>query len=350
MRQPQDAWQAAADVYTAHFADDIHINITVDAVAGTSVFGQSSTSLLSISYADLRARVTADAKTQDDEIAIGPGGSMTATDPTNGTGTWWLARSQAKALGQIPDDMSQDGTTRFGAGNPFTFSGTIAPNTYDFQGVAAHEISEVMGRLGISGETIGTTPNSFSLIDNFSYTGAGTKGLRGGPGNYFSLDNGTTLLKLFNDPTTNGLDSRDWAPGTSDAFNQFSNSGVVNPVSAVDLQLMDMIGYDLSAPVGAGVTRFLVTENGQPTGVTRAHGTFTYDISGIGVNRTKGVLATISEVAVGPSGQFDQPFRGSATMDVLNISPQDNGNVLLWVQVNWFSDLNLRLQLIRVDD
>src|SRR5271166_6790495 len=97
----RDAWQAAADVYTAHFADDIHINITVDAVAGTSVFGQSSTSLLSISYADLRARVTADAKTQDDEIAIGPGGSMTAADPTNGTGTWWLARSQAKALGQI---------------------------------------------------------------------------------------------------------------------------------------------------------------------------------------------------------------------------------------------------------
>jgi hypothetical protein len=277
---------------------------------------------------------------------------MTATDPTNGTGTWWLTRAQAKAFGQIPDDMSQDGTTRFGAGNLFTFSGTIAPNSYDFQGIAAHEISEVMGRLGISGGTIGITPNSFSLIDNFSYTGPGTKGLRGGPGNYFSLDNGTTLLKLFNDPTANGLDSRDWAPGTNDAFNQFSNSGVVNPISAVDLRVMDMIGYNLSAPaqVGAGVTRFIITENGQSTGVTRGHGTFTYDISGIGVNRTKGVLATISEVGVGPSGQFDQPFRGSATMDVLNISPQDNGGVLLWVQVNWPSDLNLRLQLIRVDD
>ena len=100
----------------------------------------------------------------------------------------------------------------------------------------------------------------------------------------------------------------------------------------------------------AGVTRFTVTENGQPSGVIRGHGTFTFDISGIGVNRTKGVLATISEVGVGPSGQFDQPFRGSATMSVLNISSQDNGNVLLWVQVNWPSDLNLRLQLIRVDD
>ena len=108
-----------------------------------------------------------------------------------------------------------------------------------------------MGRLGLSGGTVGTTANSFSLIDNFSYTGPGAVGLRGGPGNNFSIDNGTTLLKLFNDPTTNGLDSRDWAPGTNDSFNQFSAPGVVNPVSFVDLQLMDVIGYDLVTPVAA---------------------------------------------------------------------------------------------------
>ena len=176
---------------------------------------------------------------------------MTAADPTNGTGTWWLTRSQAKALGHIPDDMSGDGTTTFGAGNPFTFSGAITAGTFDFQGIAAHEISEIMGRLGLSGGSVGTTANSFSLIDNFSYTGPGTKGLRGGPGNNFSIDNGTTLLKLFNDPTVNHLDSRDWAPGTNDAFNQFSAPGVVNPVSAVDLQLMDVIGYDLVMPSAA---------------------------------------------------------------------------------------------------
>ena len=346
------AWQAAADVFANRLVDNIHVNITVDAVAGTGVFGQSNMSLFSISYADLLARVTARATTQDDQVAIGPGGSMTAADPTNGAGTWWVTRSQGKALGTVPDDTASDGTTRFGAGNPFTFSGPIAAGTYDFRGIAAHEITEVMGRLGISGGTIGSTSNSYSLIDNYSYTGPRTKGLRGGPGNFFSIDGGTTLLKLWNDPTTNGLDSRDWAPGTDDAFNQFSNPGVVNGVTPVDLRLMDVLGYTLTAPVqpGAGVTRFIVTQNGQPSGVTRGHGTFTFDVSGIGVNRTKGVLATVSEVAQGPTGQFDRPFRGSATMRVLNVSPQDNGNVLLWVQVNWNSDLNLRLQLVRVDD
>jgi hypothetical protein len=52
---------------------------------------------------------------------------------------------------------------------------------------------------------------------------------------------------LFNNASSNGLDSRDWAPGTNDSFNQFSNSGVVNPVSAVDLREMDVLGYDLVA-------------------------------------------------------------------------------------------------------
>jgi len=231
------AWLAAAQVFGANFTDNIHINLTVDAVAGTGIFGQSNTSLISISYANLRARVVADAKTQNDRTAIAAGGSMTSADPTKGTGTWWLTRAQAKAIGVISDDMAEDGKTTFGAGNAFTFSGAITPGTYDFQGIAAHEISEVMGRLGLSGGAVGGTANSFSRIDNFSYTAPGTKGLRGGPGNWFSIDNGASLLKLWNDPTVNGLDSRDWAPGTNDAFNQFSDPGVVNPLG-FDRRLM----------------------------------------------------------------------------------------------------------------
>jgi len=240
----QAAWISAANVFTANFNDNIHINITVDAVAGTSIFGQSSTFLNSTTYANLRTRVVADATTPDDALAISAGGSMTLADPTGGAGTWWVSRSEAKAIGLIADDLSNDGTTRFGAGNPFTFAGAIVAGTYDFKGIAAHEISEVMGRLGISGGTIGSSSNSYTLIDDFSFTGAGARGLGGGAGNNFSIDNGTTLLKLFNNAAANGLDTRDWAPGSNDSFNQFSNSGVVNPISDVDLRLMDVIGYN----------------------------------------------------------------------------------------------------------
>jgi hypothetical protein len=245
----ENAWIAAANIYESTFTNNAHINITVDAVAGTGVFGESSTALQSISYANLRAAVVANAKSPDQLTSIGPGGSVTAADPTGGAGTFWLTTSQAKALGVTPDNMNNDGTTTFGAGNPFTFSGPIAPGTFDFEGVAAHEISEVMGRLGLKGGTIGGLPNSESLLDLFSFTGPGARSLTQGPNANFSIDDGTTLLKLYNNPLANGLDSRDWAPGTNDAFNQFSDSGVVNPVSAVDIRELNVIGYDLPVPV-----------------------------------------------------------------------------------------------------
>src|SRR4051812_42726572 len=55
----QNAWIAAANVFSSNFSDNIHVNIRVDAVAGTSIFGQSSTFLNSTSYANLRAKVVA---------------------------------------------------------------------------------------------------------------------------------------------------------------------------------------------------------------------------------------------------------------------------------------------------
>ena len=236
------AWEAAAEVFTSRFSDNIHINITVDALPGTTSLGRSFPRTVTISYADLFARVSDSARTPNDQIAIGPGGSMTTADPTNGAGTWFLTRAQAKALGFIADDLSDDGGTTFGAGQPYTFSGAIMPGTFDFQGVAAHEISEVMGRIGGGG-------NTFSLIDNFSYTGPGTKGLRGGPGNNFSIDNGITLLKLFN--ASAGGDTRDWAGNAIDAFNAFASLGVASPVSAIDLEVMDVIGYGGDGLVGS---------------------------------------------------------------------------------------------------
>jgi hypothetical protein len=263
----QAAWIAAASIFTANFTDNITVNITVDAVAGTGVFGQSNTFLISNTYATTRTAMVNDATTPDDLIATGAGGSVSAADPVGGTHTWWTSRAQAKALGLIASDGNTDGTTTFGAGNPFTFSGAIAAGTFDFRGVAAHEISEVLGRLGISGGTIGNNINSFSVADLFSYSGAGVRVLGAGPNSNFSIDNGTNLLKLFNNALVNGLDTRDWAPGTNDAFNQFSNSGVTNPVSDVDLRYMDVIGYDRVAtptpePVSAVLLIFALASGG----------------------------------------------------------------------------------------
>src|SRR5689334_20881179 len=50
----QNAWIAAANVFETNFSDDIHINITVNAVAGTGVFGASQTFLARLPYDLLR--------------------------------------------------------------------------------------------------------------------------------------------------------------------------------------------------------------------------------------------------------------------------------------------------------
>lgn len=81
------AWIAAASVFTSNFTDNVHINIIVDAVTDPQVFGESnSAAIFPISYTDLRTRLMADATTPNDNIAIGPGGSVTANDPTTAVG------------------------------------------------------------------------------------------------------------------------------------------------------------------------------------------------------------------------------------------------------------------------
>ncbi len=251
----QAAFNAAAAIFTSTFDNPIAVNITVTAVTGTGTLGESSTPIGSIAWTSLDAAVVANDNSAAGRSAaqlasIGAGGSITAADPTGGAGTFWTTRAQDKALGIIPSDSSNDGTITVGTGFAYTFndSGGVAPGTIDLTDVFAHEISEVMGRIGISGGSVGGISPSYTLLDALSFTGPGARGLGNGGGNFFSIDDGTTLLKGYNNQSSNGGDSRDWASGTNDAFNAFSSSGVLNPVSAVDIEEMNVLGYDLTAP------------------------------------------------------------------------------------------------------
>jgi hypothetical protein len=246
------AFNFAASQFMSSFNDPINVNITVTAVAGIGILGHSATNLMSFSYAALRAALIADAKTADDAAAVGAGGSVTATDPAGGEHNWWISSAQAKALSLIPDSMSTDGTFTFGAGYTYTFdpANRAVPGQYDFVGVAEHEISEIMGRIGLGGVTVGEDPG-YTVYDDFGCTGAAEKGLTNAGGISFSIDNGATLLMPFNNAFVNGGDSADWASGTNDSFNAFNLTGVINDVSAVDLRVMDVIGYDRVFPTSA---------------------------------------------------------------------------------------------------
>jgi hypothetical protein len=251
--------------YSADFTDPININITFAGNAGTSILGQSNSALDSFTYNQLYNAELADGTSANDTNAAGVGGSLggngtpnSGTDPTGG-GAFWATTAQAKALQLIADDaVTSDGTITLGAGFNYSFNpGAVGGSQIDFQGVVAHEVSEIMGRIGLSGGTVGATPNSYTLLDVYALTGPGAHAPTFSAGDFFSIDNGTTLLLQFNQ--NGGGDSRDWQGATNDAFNAFSSLGVANPVSLTDLRELDVLGYDQSPAPEPGTLGMLGT-------------------------------------------------------------------------------------------
>jgi hypothetical protein len=148
--------------------------------------------------------------------------------------------------------MQNDGTFNFGGGQQWTYdpNNRNVAGKFDFIGVAMHEYSEIMGRTSVMGDTLGTGIPNYCAFDLFHYTGAGTRGLSNGPGRSFSFNNGTTLLIAFNDNAANGGDLQDWAGPAPDSFNAAGPPNEQDDLTPVDLQTMDVIGYDR----GAGTT------------------------------------------------------------------------------------------------
>ena len=118
----------------------------------------------------------------------------------------------------------------------------------DFIGAAEHEISEVMGRYGLGQN--GRKSGRYSPIDFFRYTSPGALDLAPAYGAYFSIDGGTTAINTFNGP--NGGDLSDWSGATVDSYNTGTNLGNESAVSTGDINLMDVIGYDVAGPSLAG--------------------------------------------------------------------------------------------------
>lgn len=145
----------AVSQFTNNYNDGVNVNIDVTAVHGTSTLGESNTFLASVSnYASLRSAVSGDSKTADDATILGAGGSLpNSGDPIGSSHVYLLSTAEAKALGVQPDDMSNDGTFTFGGGFSYTYdpNNRAVSGKIDFIGVAMHEISEIMGRIGLMG-------------------------------------------------------------------------------------------------------------------------------------------------------------------------------------------------------
>lgn len=153
--------------YEADFSNPITVNITVDAMSGG--LGESSTNLAGFyTYSQIK---TALAATVTTPVGIEAAASLPVLNPAP-TNDYVVSTAQGKALGLLSASSASDGTFLFGTGVTYTFNpaNRAVAGDYDFIGVADHEFSEIMGRIGILGHNFSGT-NAYGLLDLYGYTG-----------------------------------------------------------------------------------------------------------------------------------------------------------------------------------
>jgi hypothetical protein len=245
----QNVVAQVVNYFASQFTDAVTLNFTVNwgTIGG---LGSSSYSLFTYTYDQIKSALASDSKSSDDSTTVS---SLPSTDPISGTHSWTMVRAEAKALGLITGTAAgSDGSMTFSNSAAFDFdnSNGVTSGQYDFYGVVAHELTELMGReVNAIGNNVATGAG-YHPLDLFKYSGTGSHVYVGTTAGYFSVNNGATNLANFN--TNPNGDFGDWASGINDSFLAFSNSGVINPVSTFDLRAMDVIGWDRVATPTAG--------------------------------------------------------------------------------------------------
>jgi hypothetical protein len=193
----------------------------------------------------------------------GPTYSLPSSDPSGG-GTFFYTSAEGKALGMVSGSATAvDGAIGINTALPLDYStdaslkvsGSTSPTatgatTYDAVGIAAHEISEVMGRLQSLGKEFGN--NIFTLYDTFSYSAPNTHAINinttPNASRYFSVNNGTTNSGAFNNPA-NGGDAGDWlaSSGSFDSYAASASAGHTEPLSGNDIMADAALGYKMTS-------------------------------------------------------------------------------------------------------
>ena len=241
---------SAAEIYTTLFTNHDVLNIAVGfgEVAGSALEPGALGESASLGYI-VPNDGTVDAALGAADAGLVHAGLMSPNAVTaldGAAGSFFITSAEAKALGLVDPSAGLDGFIGFSNAAPISF-GRLLPSgsQYDAIGIAAHELSEVMGRVGLEGASLAGFSNVYTPLDIFRYTAPGAPDLTPGPG-YFSLNDGRTDLLPFNDPN-NGGDAADWAAARSTRDNAFDAFATTGPsfVTPVDVLAMLALGYQL---------------------------------------------------------------------------------------------------------
>ena len=267
--------EAACNYYEHLFTNNVTINIHVGygEVGGLPFYGPPSESSANfatgLNYSQLISALTAQ---------NAPGASsLPATTPL--TGSLAMTSAEQKALGFVAANSSAiDGYMGYSAPvlTHFFYDPThtlpVPTNGIDFMALVEHDLAEIMGKFSFHGQS----GNSYAPMDLFRYSSAGTlQTTTGGPA-YYSTDGGTTgsqnAFSVATDPGNSAThpDLGDWGPSVaSDAYSAIAPLSSRAPMSALDLQLMQSLGWTSSGFVSDSQVNSALTA---AAAVTAFHG------------------------------------------------------------------------------
>ena len=249
---------AAAQIYTQTSSSHIVINIAVGygEIAGTrmppSALGESESYGYITNYSTVANALSAADNGLVSNGLMSSNALSVDGPPTNAN--FFVTSAEAKALGLVNGSSTAiDGYIGLTSSSSLLYfsanGGTIGKTQYDAVGVAAHEISEVMGRIGLEGQSLGSYHNVYTPLDLFRYQAVNVRDLTPTSGYFSTTDGigGATNLNSYNNPL-NGGDSADWASSVlNDSYDAFGTPGVITHVSATDLLELASLGYTLNS-------------------------------------------------------------------------------------------------------
>jgi len=278
-----DGFNAAANLWSSKLADNITVNIEIGySSLGANILGETSTLWADASYSLVKLALAADRSSPDDYSSYAalptgtsynrlinhtsndPYGINSATPYVDTMNHVGMTTANAKALGLLaPNYNSLDAIIRFSSDFSFDFNHNhVAPGSFDFVGVAAHEIGHALGFVSgvddIDSNNGVQTGNTFSsnMIDLFRFSalsvaqGAGvTDYTADSRAKYFSVDGGQTSIALFADGVNygDGRQASHWKDNLGiGILDPTASYGEKLNISATDLRAFDVMGYNLT--------------------------------------------------------------------------------------------------------
>lgn len=303
--QARAGFEMAAAMWSRVLKDPVTIRLDVQFSAlGAGILGSTGSSTNTISYAGLRQLLAADATSTWDAKAVsslqaGPLSFVSNEPPTAGAidsrlrfldnnnstdnNNININTAQVKALGLNPvyagtNTTQRDGSVSFSTLFAWDFDPTdgITPGTFDFVGVAAHEIGHALGfRSGVDTADINALPGvalpgrrglnniAWGTVHDLQrygqFGGSPTLDWSIGGNSCFSVNAGRTCLASLSTGRLNG-DGRQASHWKDDMLTN-NLVGIMDPtatgpngtrplmtVSRFDLIAFDTMGYDLGVP------------------------------------------------------------------------------------------------------